>query len=388
MGLRRLFTALALRRVHVLLVEVPGWWSTRVLAEQELAARGWVEARSPADADVLLVCGRPGEAMAAAVRLVWDQLPGPRAQGRADAPADVSAALDRAVAVLADTEQHRRDAQERGRTDDGSDAGAGHADPPDGAPGDSSAMSDTPHGGMDHGGMEMAPAGIPLAGGGGDRDGLEMDVLRVPLGPVLPCWPAGLVLWCSLQGDVVVDAEVEVLGGGSTSSASDLAPRAGAARLLDRARQVLLLSGWEEAARQAARLRDDVLTGADADACLARLRRVQAMVQRSRVLKWSLRDLGRAPSDHGSAAAVPSAAGDVHDRLVSMLLAAGDLLGARGDGSDGRPGVSSRWSATEPSALPGLVTGLDLAAVRLVVASVAPGTASSGTSAVARVSGG
>ena len=37
---------------------------------------------------------------------------------------------------------------------------------------------------MDHGGMSMPePGGIPLAGGGPDRDGLEMDVLTVPLGP-------------------------------------------------------------------------------------------------------------------------------------------------------------------------------------------------------------
>src|SRR5699024_7110981 len=75
------------------------------------------------------------------------------------------------------------------------------------------------HGGMDysghggHGGMDMAPEGISLAQGGQDRDGLEMDVLHLPLGPVLPFWPAGLVLDCSLQGDVVVDAAASVVDG-------------------------------------------------------------------------------------------------------------------------------------------------------------------------------
>ncbi|WP_143553999.1 hypothetical protein [Serinicoccus sp. CUA-874] len=39
-----------------------------------------------------------------------------------------------------------------------------------------------------------------------------MDVLKVRLGPVLPYWPAGLVLHCSLQGDVVTEARAEVLG--------------------------------------------------------------------------------------------------------------------------------------------------------------------------------
>src|SRR5699024_755889 len=68
------------------------------------------------------------------------------------------------------------------------------------------------HGG--HGGMDMAPGGIPLAQGGDDRHGLEMDVLHLALGPVLPFWPAGLVLRCSLQGDVVVGAEAAVIDGG------------------------------------------------------------------------------------------------------------------------------------------------------------------------------
>ena len=64
------------------------------------------------------------------------------------------------------------------------------------------------HGGIDHGGMDMArPGGSPLPReGDDDRDGLEMDVLHVPLGPVLPHWPAGLVVWCVLQGDVIVSA--------------------------------------------------------------------------------------------------------------------------------------------------------------------------------------
>ncbi|GAB2877798.1 hypothetical protein GCM10022245_11220 [Streptomyces mayteni] len=34
-------------------------------------------------------------------------------------------------------------------------------------------------------------AGIPLAERGDDRDGLRLDVLRLPLGPVLLDWPAG-----------------------------------------------------------------------------------------------------------------------------------------------------------------------------------------------------
>ncbi len=69
--------------------------------------------------------------------------------------------------------------------------------------------------------MEMAPSGIPLAEGGEDRDGLEMDVLHLPLGPVLPHWPAGLVLRCALQGDVVVEATAEVLAAADAADGPD-----------------------------------------------------------------------------------------------------------------------------------------------------------------------
>ena len=389
MGVRQRLTALSLRRVHVLVVEVPGWFSTRVAAQQQLSARGWGEASSPADADVLLVCGAPGERLEAAVQQVWCQLPGPRAREWAETPADVADALDRAVAVLADTEQQRRDAGERHQRDDGPDE-HGNED----ASQDSHEMSDMDHGDMDHGDMEMAPGGIPLAGGGEDRDGLEMDVLQVPLGPVLPCWPAGLVLRCSLQGDVVVAAEVEVMPAGSTPPALDLSPETVAARLCDQARQVLELSGWVSAAQQAGRVGEDLLTGAEAAACLTRLRRLTARVERSRLLRWSLRDLGRSSAAHGCAEGPPvRPVGDVHDRLLSFLRSAGDLLDERPDDEPHhRPADQmeawSRWTGTDPHELPEMVTGLDLAAVRLVVASAAPHTATAGTSVTAEVSGG
>ena len=71
---------------------------------------------------------------------------------------------------------------------------------------------DMDHGDMDHGDMEMAPGGIPLAEGAEDRDGLEMDVLVHPLGPLLDRWPGGLELRVTLHGDVVADAEAHWWG--------------------------------------------------------------------------------------------------------------------------------------------------------------------------------
>src|SRR5260370_2487867 len=77
-------------------------------------------------------------------------------------------------------------------------------------------------GGMDMGGMDMGgmgmPAGLPMAGRGADRDGLRLDQLHVPLGPVLPDWPAGLVVHLALQGDVVQHAEAQALGLGGGGS--------------------------------------------------------------------------------------------------------------------------------------------------------------------------
>jgi hypothetical protein len=71
---------------------------------------------------------------------------------------------------------------------------------------------DMDHGDMDHGDMEMAPGGIALAEGADDRDGLEMDVLTHPLGPLLDRWPGGLELRLTLHGDVVGDASARRWG--------------------------------------------------------------------------------------------------------------------------------------------------------------------------------
>jgi hypothetical protein len=74
---------------------------------------------------------------------------------------------------------------------------------------------DSPHGDMGHGdhgdmadmhmaGMRMGTGpvrGLPMAREGDDRVGLRLGRLHVPLGPVLPDWPAGLVMRLTLQGD-------------------------------------------------------------------------------------------------------------------------------------------------------------------------------------------
>ena len=62
-----------------------------------------------------------------------------------------------------------------------------------------------------HGGKGMTggvPYGRPLAVRALDRDGLELDQLRLRLGPFLPAFPPGLVLDVALQGDVVQEVSL------------------------------------------------------------------------------------------------------------------------------------------------------------------------------------
>src|SRR5699024_8550920 len=66
MGLSQASLALAARHAHVLVVEVPGWARTRMVVERAVLRRGWQLAQSPADADVLIVCGTPGPRLSTA----------------------------------------------------------------------------------------------------------------------------------------------------------------------------------------------------------------------------------------------------------------------------------------------------------------------------------
>jgi len=346
-GVSQLLARYAVRRAHVLVVEVPGRWSLRVALERQVIARGWLLAESPADADVLVVCGEPGPELGELVDRVWDQLPGPRVRlGLPDMQA-LEGALDAVEVELADTASHREDARQRS------------AAPDEGAGGMDMDMD-----GMDMG--DMAPHGIPLAEGGEDRDGLEMDVLHLPLGPVLRHWPAGLVLRCALQGDVVVGAQVSLLDGGrqTTDTASAHADVRGdhEARLVDHACAALSLAGWPEAAATARRVRDALLDDGPRDETRRALERLRRKVARARLLRWSVRGVGEIGAKTLAGHQFPQhLAGDVHDRLVQMLDRALD-------GGSPEPGPEA---AALVDALPDLVTGLELAAVRLLVASLA-----------------
>ncbi len=222
----------------------------------------------------------------------------------------------------------------------------------------------------------MAPAGLPLAEGGEDRDGLEMDVLHLPLGPVLPFWPAGLVLRCSLQGDVVVDAEASLVDGenhaedddeGADHGAGATGPRPrpahGAVVRCDQVMALLALAGAEDAAAWARRARDALRHG-DRAAARAAAERLHRSVRRSWLLRWSLRGvLPLGPSVLERHELPRHCLGDAHDRLLSRV----DRIRAEAGGAEPVPPDDA---AVPWAVVPDLVTGLELGSVRLAVASL------------------
>ncbi|WP_270257436.1 hypothetical protein [Kocuria marina] len=366
MGLSGALARLAVRATRVLVVEVPGHWATRMEVEHQLLRRGWRPAWTPADADVLAVCGVPGPELSELVDRLWEQMPGPRVRADITSPGTVGSALDAAAALLLDTPHHRTDAQERAQepeiledADHGGHGGMGHGGM------DHGEMDHGGHGGMDHsghGGMDMAPGGIALAGGGEDRDGLEMDVLHLPLGPVLPFWPAGLVLRCSLQGDVVVEAEASVVDGAGAGGPGP-GPAPAAVVWCDQVVALLALAGAEDAASGARRARDALLCG-DEDAARDAVERLDRTVRRSWLLRSSLRGvllLDRAGLErHG----LPGhCRGDAHDRLLARV----ERIRAEAGGAEPTPVEDA---AVPWAVVPELVTGLELGSVRLAVASL------------------
>ena len=346
MGLKVRLARYAARNPHVFIAEAPGSWQQRAALERRALWWGWRLADNPADADVLAICGTPGPELNERIAKVWDQLPGPRAglglSGSDLDDEDIDAALEQARDYLADAALQHSDARERHPPEVGSPGSEisdmDHNDM-DHAETDHSHMdhSDMDHGHMDHGDMDMAPSGIALAEGGPDRDGLEMDVLQVRLGPVLRHWPVGVVVRCSLQGDLVVDAQAWTVDAGQTPPRSAWDPRTEAARECDRLYSLLALAGWPYAATRARRVRDLLLT-TDRPG-LNELDALNRIVTRSRIFGWSMRG--------------------VTDGHTGMLTRARALLTGWAPPTD---------TETTPEDLPERIVGLELAAARLVIA--------------------
>ncbi|GAA1439174.1 hypothetical protein [Nocardiopsis tropica] len=332
-----------------------GGTGARLAVERHLRERGWRQALAPAEADLLVVCGHPCAELSRTVDRVWAQLPGPRARARVGVPEEARRVLDAAHTDLIDVAAQRRDADERDRAArERAEAGE----------------------------SEDMPGGLPMADRGEDRDGLKLDRLRLTLGPALPDWPAGLSLRAVIQGDVVQEAEVALIGARDRTS-SFWGPRPGAeasghpwaaaTAALDSAQRLLSVAGWPAAALSGRRLRDALLDPDPGSGDRADLRRWLRAARRSRLLRWSLNGLGvvddRAPVE---------LRGDAADRYSRWLDTAQE--GAGEPGGRAAPPVTSRAETAHAALelLPSLVVGQEVAATRLIVASLDPDTGSVG----------
>ncbi|HEX5290368.1 MAG TPA: hypothetical protein VFX25_16010 [Streptosporangiaceae bacterium] len=394
MGLTGLLARAGAVRPHVLVAAMPGGAAVRLAAEDQLRRRGWPAALSPADADVLLVAGAPAADIATAVEATWAAIPAPRVRALVTSPGEIAAALDAARAGLATGTRQWLPAGEGSVQPDGHGSGA------DGPGGSHDAHGTAGHHDMDDMDIEM-PAGLPMAERGEDRDGLKLDQLHVRLGPVLPDWPAGLVVRLTLQGDVVQHAETAVTGLAGAGSfwtepwrraaagepvTTGVAARRRAGAHLDSLGRLLGLADWDDAAAAARRLRDDTLGGTPASVLAPAVRRLAVRVARSRVLAWSTRGAGVLRPGEAAAAGVTGparrAGGDVTDRYRAWCGELAGLPAAFDDGSRLDPAAleppRGRLDGTQPpsasllAVLPQLLTGAEFAAARLTIASLDP----------------
>jgi hypothetical protein len=224
-----------------------------------------------------------------------------------------------------------------------------------------------------------------MAQRGADRDGLRLDRLHVPLGPVLVDWPAGLVVDTVLQGDVIQEAVARVIRPGGVGVSFWDEPwardrevgraevrRRTAAAHLDSLGRLLGVAGWPGAARDARDLRDRLLAGTGGRGVRRDYARFAGRVRRSRVLRWMLRGHGVIGGDGPE-----WLRGDVLERAYRWVDRAGAAIddlddpepAGAGDGDWGRSGGEA---GVVLSLLPGLLAGVELGVARLVVASLDP----------------
>lgn len=325
----------------------------RARVEQEVARRRWPVATAPADTDVVVVVGRPGPELGAVIEDVWVGVPAPRARVQVVDEHEIVPGLDEAVGTLGDLDAQRalagrggsRPTRAASPSVDEDDEQHEHS-----AHDDHGAEHGTEHGTEHHhhGGDTELPGGLAMADLAEDRDGLALDQLHVPLGPVLPEWPSGLVVDVALQGDVIQDARARFLDVEAGEAVERLPD---AARALTSVARVLALAGWSGPAARTRGLRDRVLFGEGDTAHVAdELDALRRRVHRSRVLPWVL---GSRKSSRGA----------VLDALEEKFSS---VRAALGGGAEHRP------TTTDLPALDARLVGAEFAAARLIVAAADP----------------
>ncbi|MFC4003689.1 hypothetical protein ACFS2C_09950 [Prauserella oleivorans] len=348
---------------RALVVTVPGGTEARLAVERHVRERGWATALSPAEANMLVVAGASGHALEPFVERIWGLIPAPRTRVDVPAAEDARRELDVAVRALHDAGHQRKQAAGTLPAADGQEPEhGGHAGQHSH---DTMSSGHEHHGqhGHDMGGIRL-PGDVPMADRAKDRDGLKLDQLTVPLGPVLPLWPPGLVVRASLQGDVIQRAAVELVGVGDARRDS-FWPRSGhrgpTARRFDASAGLLAVAGWADAAAVARRLRDHVLAGTPRAEIARPLRKWAGQVRRSRTLRWLLTGVGQVPDEPSTPRAL---SGDALTRLYRWVGSVADprASAASPDAADGTP-----WAV---DLLPRVLAGCELATARLIVASL------------------
>ena len=355
----------AFSRPHVLVFGGPGTEPLRWQLEAELDRRAWRIADAPADADAVVVLGRPGLALAAAADLLFRQVPAPKVrvdvlhahdlpERLVDAAEDLHNRAEQSRLVRSAASSH-----EKGNEHGGDNEHSEHTQPPThhaaAGTGAEERAGGHAHGEMQHGaaGEDLGAgdvhvhhdgevAGLAMASTAPDRDGLDLDSLDVSLGPWLPGWPTGLVVQGALQGDVLTGVRAHWLDADHVTPGP---PGSLDVQALDLLAGFLVVAGWPRAAAEARAARTALLTRLDDGRRLAQ--RVARRVGGSRTLAWQVRGLGVAGD------------GDVLDRLRGWCAVAAD------------PASAPPHSFTVEE-LADLLEGAELAAVRLVVASAAP----------------
>ncbi|GAA4903017.1 hypothetical protein [Streptomonospora salina] len=388
-------------RPRPFVVTALGGTGLRIAVEDELRRRSWQPALTPVAADMLVVCGPSDGELAQVLDRVWEQIPEPRVRVLLDARDDVARSLNEGSAALAESAEIPRreppladsahpapDPSGHGGAGSGRHEDSGAADASahseehgahDRSEGAGSAAADE-HGGHSghdmHGGGAEMPGGLPMAERAADRDGLTLDRLHAELGPALPDWPAGLRVSLTLQGDVVHDAAASVVGAPPADTARFwTAPHLGgrergglsaeAAAALDGMQRLLAVAGWSDAAATGRRLRDDLLRRGPRETWRAQCRRWTRTVRRSRLLRWSTDGLGSVAPD-----APEALRGDVTARWKRRL----DTIEAAAAQKGAAPTPTDAGTAAQCALdlLPSLLAGQELAAVRLIVASLDP----------------
>lgn len=428
MVLIRRLRRFAFDRPHLFLLQAANGTAARLAVEAWARTQGWPVTVTPLDADVVVVCGTASPPLAALVARVIAGVPAPRAVVTVT---DSHDELESLLVAAGDSLWQSPVQPETTQAGPPDDADA-HTEDQDA--GDEHAGMD--HAAMGHGDMDMAmeAAGLPLAERASDRDGLTLDVLHTPLGPLLAAWPAGLKLTLTLQGDVAQSAEVDgSLFHGAPASGSywerpwrralagvavtvGEAERRRAGAHLDSLDRLLVVAGHDGAARAAARLRDAALAETDLTVALHDVRALRRRLERSRLLHRATKGLGaltaaaaqaagvtgpalrasgvaedaraRSPAYPGFQPAAVDGAGDVRARWRQWLAETEAAIAVAASGDARRPlvpvdavleGTRGRIQADGPApsralvdVLPELVTGQEIAVVRLIVASLDP----------------